>query len=83
MRKSICSYLMLLPVLSILLFCNNVVDGKVNKLCKKHFTNEQVDNAWIKVHWTHGGFYWHNTLTRDDRDTRPPCLSDNCPFKKK
>jgi len=26
---------------------------------------------WIKVRWSNGGHYWHNTVTREDRDTAP------------
>ena len=40
----------------------------------KRYTQQQIDNAWIKVPWTHGGHYWHNTLTRDDQDNPPLCL---------
>jgi hypothetical protein len=32
------------------------------------YTKKQIDNAWIKVPWTHGGHYYHNTLTREDVD---------------
>ena len=38
------------------------------------YTQQQIDNAWIKVPWTHGGHYWHNTLTRNDQDNPPSCL---------
>ena len=38
------------------------------------YTQPQIDNAWIKVPWSHGGHYWHNTLTRDDQDNPPTCL---------
>ena len=33
-----------------------------------------IDNAWIKVRWTHGGHYYHNALTREDRDVLPDHL---------
>ena len=42
---------------------------------KPVYTQKQINNAWIKVPWTHGGHYWHNTLTRDDQDNTPSCLS--------
>lgn len=34
-------------------------------------TKKETSN-WIKVPWTHGGHYWHNVVTREDRDTPPP-----------
>ena len=30
--------------------------------------SEEISKAWIKVHWSNGGHYWHNTITREDRD---------------
>lgn len=33
-----------------------------------------IDNAWIKVKWTEGTHYYHNTLTREDRDFLPDHL---------
>ena len=56
MRKSFCSILMLLPVLLM-----GIVDGS-NK------TRVEISKAWIKVPWSNGGHYWHNTITREDRD---------------
>ncbi len=38
----------------------------------------KIDNAWIRVPWSSGGYYFHNTLTREDRDEHPPCLSGMC-----
>ena len=38
----------------------------------------KIDNAWIRVPWSSGGYYFHNTLTREDRDDHPPCLSGIC-----
>ena len=38
----------------------------------------KIDNAWIRVPWSSGGYYFHNTLTREDRDDHPPCLSGMC-----
>ena len=34
-------------------------------------TNKNVQTNWIKVPWSNGGYYWHNTVTREDRDTPP------------
>ena len=57
MRKSFCSFLMLLPVL----LMGVIVDGK-------NYTQLEISKAWIKVPWSNGGHYWHNTITREDRD---------------
>jgi hypothetical protein len=57
MRKSFCSFLMLLPVL----LMGVIVDGK-------NYTQLEISKAWIKVSWSNGGHYWHNTITREDRD---------------
>lgn len=57
MRKSFCSILMLLPVL----LMGVMVDGK-------NYTQSEISKAWIKVPWSNGGHYWHNTITREDRD---------------
>jgi len=46
----------------------------VRQNVRPRYTQNQIDNAWIKVPWTHGGHYWHNTLTRDDQDNPPSCL---------
>ena len=48
---------------------------------EKSFLLQQIDNAWIRVPWSHGGHYYHNTLTRDDQDEHPTCLSGNCKWK--
>ena len=45
------------------------------------FSPVEIDNAWIKVPWTSGGFYFHNTLTREDIDDYPQCLSGKCNFR--
>ena len=44
---------------------------------------QQIDDAWIMVPWTQGGHYYHNTLTREDQDYHPSCLSKNCKWTKK
>ena len=33
-----------------------------------------IDDAWIKVRWSEGGHYYHNVLTREDRDELPDHL---------
>ena len=45
------------------------------------FSPVEIDKAWIKVPWTSGGYYYHNTLTREDIDHTPTCLSDTCRFR--
>ena len=43
-----------------------------------NYSPMEIDNAWIRVPWSSGGYYFHNTLTREDRDDHPPCLSGMC-----
>ena len=74
MRTSLCVWLMaVLPAL--------VMGKQVDKTCNKPWTPQQIDNAWIRVPWSHGGHYYHNTLTRDDQDEHPQCLSGSCRWK--
>ena len=73
MRISLCVWLMMLPAL---VFSGQATRGDCNS-----WTNQQVDNAWIRVPWSSGGYYYHNTLTREDRDNHPQCLSGNCNWK--
>ena len=40
----------------------------------QNYSPAEIDKAWIKVPWTHGCHYWHNTLTRDDQDNTPSYL---------
>ena len=61
MRKSLC--LKVIGVISLVILGINAETSK-KKVTKK--------SDWIKVPWSHGGHYWHNTVTREDRDTRPP-----------
>ena len=69
MKKiSLCIWLLMLP--SIILGNSMTTESK--------WTNEQIDNAWIRVPWTSGGYYYHNTLTRDDQDHHPECLRKKC-----
>jgi len=44
-------------------------------------SNREIDKAWIKVPWSGGGYYYHNTLTRADIDHHPQCLSDTCQWQ--
>jgi hypothetical protein len=57
MRKSLCGFIMLLPVILV-----GLVNGENDT------RSEEISKAWIKVHWSNGGRYWHNTITREDRD---------------
>jgi len=61
MRKSLC--LKVIGVISLVILGINAETSK-KKVTKK--------SDWIRVPWSHGGYYWHNTVTREDRDTRPP-----------
>ena len=61
MRKSLC--LKVIGVISFVILGINAETSK-KKIKKK--------SDWIMVPWSHGGHYWHNTVTREDRDTRPP-----------
>ena len=47
------------------------------------YSPSEVDNAWIRVPWSHGGYYYHNTLTREDQSHPPNCLSGDCPWKER
>ena len=75
MRKNVCTWLMMLPVF--------VMSGQVprDRQAVPVWTQEEIDNAWIRVPWSHGGYYYHNTLTRDDQDEHPQCLSGSCRWK--
>ena len=56
-KMNLCVYLLfILPVL--------IFSGKPH-------TCQEIDNSWIQVPWSNGGHYYHNTLTREDRDTPP------------
>ena len=39
---------------------------------------ESVESAWIRVPWSNGGYYYHNTLTGEDSDEVPNCADKNC-----
>ncbi len=64
MRKSLC--LKIFAIFSLVAFGANaeITDTRKNYVVEKH--------SWIKVPWTTGGWYYHNTETREDRDTLPP-----------
>ena len=71
MRKSFCLLIMLLiPAI--------VIGRNTQQAMEKSWTPQAIDNAWIRVPWSHGGYYYHNTLTREDQDHPPNCLSKNC-----
>ena len=63
MRKSFC--LKVMGVVSILFLGINATNTEKKKKVK-------VKHDWIRVPWAHGGYYYHNTKTREDRDTCPP-----------
>ena len=46
--------------------------------CNLKTTSKEIDDSWIRVPWSSGGHYYHNMLTREDRDDHPPCLSGTC-----
>jgi hypothetical protein len=53
-KKNLCVYLMLiLPAL---------LGGVLNN------TQMEIDKAWIIVPWSKGGHYYHNTITKEDKD---------------
>jgi len=54
-----------------------VFSGQVTRRSCQPCPKQQIDNAWIRVPWSNGGYYYHNTLTRDDQDEQPTCLSVN------
>jgi hypothetical protein len=64
MKKSFC--LKIIAMLSFILLGANAENTDTKK-------NVQTGN-WIKVPWSNGGYYWHNTVTREDRDTQPTDL---------
>ena len=72
MRISLCVWLMMLPSL--------VFSGQVpsSRKAVPVWSPEEIDNAWIRVPWSHGGYYYHNTLTRQDQDHHPQCLGKTC-----
>jgi hypothetical protein len=75
MKKSFFVWLIMLPVLT---FSGQVPS---NRKPVPVWTPQQIDNAWIRVPWSHGGHYYHNTLTREDQDYHPQCLGKTCRWK--
>ena len=67
-KVSFCIWLTMLPAL--------ILGSQGGRECD--YNAKEIDNAWIRVPWTHGGYYYHNTLTRDDQDNPPNCVSGNC-----
>ncbi len=62
MRKSLCFYIMvILPAL--ILGANQPLQQKTIQR-----SNDEIAAAWFKVPWTHGGYYWHNSITHEDCD---------------
>ena len=51
---------------------------QVSQRQNPNYSPMEIDNAWIRVPWSSGGYYFHNTLTREDRDDHPLCLSGIC-----
>ena len=51
---------------------------QVSQRQNPNYSPMEIDNAWIRVPWSSGGYYFHNTLTREDRDDHPPCLTRTC-----
>ncbi len=66
MRKSLCFYIMV--ILPVLILGGNTNQYKPSQKKQVRYTKEQINNAWFKVPWSHGGHYWHNPLTGEDRD---------------
>lgn len=61
-----------------MLILPTLIMGKQVEKGVTRWTTEQFDNAWIKVPWSEGGYYYHNTLTREDQDNHPNCSSESC-----
>jgi len=68
MKISICTKIFSFIAL-FTLWNTTVVESKYSKL--KTYSKKDIDNAWIQVPWSNGGYYYHNTITREDRDHPP------------
>ena len=69
MKISICTKLF--AFFSITTLFNNTAVEALTKKPLKTYTQKDIDNSWIQVPWSHGGHYYHNTITREDRDHPP------------
>jgi len=58
-------------ILSILPFLSYSAPTQCSHNSLQHCTQKDINNAWIQVPWTTGGFYYHNTLTKEDKDYIP------------
>ena len=70
--KLITFFMLLLQIVAVM------SSRQVNQRQNLNYSPIKIDNAWIRVPWSSGGYYFHNTLTREDRDDHPPCLSGIC-----
>ena len=57
------------------------VSGNQNIDITEGYSSREIDDSWIQVPWSSGGHYYHNMLTREDRDDHPTCLSGTCNWK--
>ncbi len=65
-RTSLCIWLM--AILPVLIYGNQ---PQCSHNTVQHCTQKDINQAWIKVPWSHGGAYYHNIITKEDRDTPP------------
>ena len=70
--KLITFFMLLLQIVAVM------SSRQVSQRQNLNYSPMEIDNAWIRVPWSSGGYYFHNTLTREDRDGHPPCLSGMC-----
>ena len=70
--KLITFFMLLLQIVAVM------SSRQVSQRQNLNYSPMEIDNAWIRVPWSSGGYYFHNTLTREDRDDHPPCLSGIC-----
>jgi len=74
MRKSICTIITAFLLLTTSSFSYS---HPLKQVQKTTYTQDEINKAWIIVPWSHGGYYYHNTLTREDRNDTPVCLLPN------
>ena len=65
-KTSLC--LWLIAILPVLIYGNQ---PQCSHNTVQHCTQTDINNAWIRVPWSDGGIYYHNTLTKEDKDTPP------------